>query len=96
MNQFSNMPPDRDPKLWSIAKRRVGFKRDLAAYLIVHFFLWIIWLLSSLEDYDGGIPWPVWPMLGWGIGLLFQYAEAYRFPKERAEEKEYEKLKQTL
>ncbi len=92
MNQFTSTPPEKDPKLWAIAKRRVGFKRDLLAYIFVNIFLWVIWLLTSMDEQDSGIPWPVWPMLGWGIGLLFEYAAVYKFPKGRAEEKEYEKL----
>jgi hypothetical protein len=39
------------------------------------------------------MPWPVWSMLGWGIGLLFQYLNAYGGGKKDLEEKEYEKLK---
>jgi hypothetical protein len=26
--------------------------------------LWVIWLITG-----AGYPWPVWPMLGWGIGV---------------------------
>ena len=83
----------RDPVLWAIAKRRAGFKRDLVAYFIVNSFLWIIWWLTGNRSGGYGIPWPVWPMLGWGIGLMFQYASAYTHPKENAAEREYDKLK---
>jgi hypothetical protein len=33
--------------------------------VIVMAFLVVIWLLTS----PGGYFWPIWPMLGWGIGL---------------------------
>lgn len=39
------------------------------------------------------MPWPVWSMLGWGIGLLFQYLNAYGGAKQDLVEKEYKKLK---
>jgi len=33
-------------------------------YLAVMALLWLIWLVTG-----AGYPWPVWPMLGWGIGV---------------------------
>jgi 2TM domain len=45
------------------------------------------------HEKNTGFPWPAWIMLGWGIGLVFNYAEAYRGDKETMAEKEYEKLK---
>jgi len=92
MEQQSSPAPERDPKLWAIAKRRAGFKRDLVTYLAVNAFLWCVWLLSS--DHHSRIPWPVWPTAGWGLAMVIQYFEAYSFPKENTAEKEYEKLKQ--
>ncbi len=46
------------------AKR--GFWWHLAAYVVVNAVLVVVWYSSS-----GGYFWPVWPALGWGIGLLF-------------------------
>ena len=37
-------------------------------------------------------PWPVWPMFGWGIGVLFNYFGAYKSTDHLAE-REYQKLK---
>jgi Domain of unknown function (DUF1707)/2TM domain len=34
-------------------------------YLAVIALLWLIWLVTG-----AGYPWPVWPMLGWGIGVV--------------------------
>ena len=40
------------------------------------------------------LPWPIFPMLGWGIGLAIQYMKAYHiFGESSLEQKEYEKLK---
>jgi hypothetical protein len=44
---------------------RKGFGAHAASYVIVMAFLVVIWLLTS----PGGYFWPIWPMLGWGIGL---------------------------
>jgi 2TM domain len=94
MEQQSQTPPEKDPKLWAIAKKRAGFKKDLVTYFIINAFFWLIWLFTTNSgDRDTGVPWPVWPMAGWGIAILFQYFEAYSYPKENAAEKEYDKLK---
>lgn len=94
MNQYHQPPPpDKDPELWLIAKRRVSFKYHLATYITVNIFFWILWYFSEKDSSEAGWPWPVWPMLGWGIGLFFHYLGAYVFPKENSVEREYEKLK---
>lgn len=96
MEQQSQNPENRDPKLWAIAKRRASFKKDLAYYIVINAFLWVIWLLTSYNDndYDSNkIPWPVWPTVGWGIAMIIEYFSVYKFPKEITTEKEYEKLK---
>ena len=44
--------------------------------------------------FTGPIPWPIWPTLGWGLGVAFNYFDAYSSPdKQSAIEREYEKLK---
>jgi hypothetical protein len=93
MEQITETTAPKDQKLWAIAKKRAGFKRDMVTYLAVNAFLWCIWLLT--DEYTGNkIPWPVWPTAGWGLAMVIQYFEAYSFPKENLAEREYEKLKQ--
>lgn len=88
------MEEPRDEKLWALAKKRADFQRSLASYFIVNAFLWLIWWFSSGRHGTGTrIPWPVWPMLGWGIGIFFQYLNAYGGSRTDLVEKEYEKLK---
>ena len=41
-----------------------GFKHHLTIYLLVNVFLIGIWAASG-----GGYFWPIWPILGWGIGV---------------------------
>ena len=86
-------PPDKDPQLWYIAHKRVSFKYHLATYLVVNAFFWIIWYFNGQQKTDEGWPWPVWPLLGWGIGLIFHWMGAYVLPKENSIEREYDKLK---
>ena len=83
----------KDPELWRIAQKRAKFKKHAFTYLVINGFFWVLWLLKSGGNSFGGIPWPVWPMVGWGIGLAFSYFDAYQNPKSTLAEKEYDKLK---
>jgi hypothetical protein len=88
------MEEQRDEKLWRMAKKRADFQRSLVSYFVVNGFLWFIWWFSAGRKGAGGfMPWPIWPMIGWGIGLIFQYLNAYGGSKTDLVEKEYEKLK---
>lgn len=93
-NYHQAPPPDKDPQLWQIAQRRASFKYHLGTYLVMNSFFWIVWYFSGRNLYNSGWPWPVWPMIGWGIGLFFHWMGAYVFPKENSVEREYEKLRQ--
>lgn len=74
-------PQDKDPKLWEIAQKRASFKTNLITYLVVNAFLWILWYIS-----DGkGLPWPIWPTLGWGVGIVFHYFGAYVYPEANSQ-----------
>ena len=83
-------PQQRDEQLWQLAKKRAGFKRSLASYFFVNSFLVGVWYFSSGPH---SYFWPVWPMLGWGVGIAFHYFEAYHGSKIFSAEDEYEKLK---
>ena len=85
---------EKDAVLWELAKKRADFKKSLAIYIIVNLFLWALWYFTNDYDRrDNYIPWPIWPMLGWGIGIAFQYVGAYVTIKSLSIEKEYQKLK---
>ncbi len=85
--------PERDPVLWEIAQKRASFKWNLASYIIVNTFLWLLWYFTGNRyGHESHVPWPVWPTLGWGIGIVFHYLGAYVFPKQTSAETEYEKL----
>jgi hypothetical protein len=61
-------------------KEKVGFYWHLASYLVVNGFLVAIYLLTSMANGDFYYPWPIWPMLGWGIGLLLHFLGVFVFP----------------
>ncbi|NCI45482.1 2TM domain-containing protein [Sediminibacterium sp. WSJ-3] len=74
-----------------MARARVGFRWSLACYVIVNAMLVVIWFFSSGA---GSYFWPVWPMMGWGLGLAFQYFHAYHGTKFSSAVSEYEKLRE--
>jgi hypothetical protein len=87
------MQTAKDQELWKIAKKRVGFKSHLASYIVINSFLWLLWFFTDKNEDHAGIPWPIFPMLGWGVGLMFSFLRAYVFITHNAIEKEYNKLK---
>ena len=86
----NNAAPD-DNGLWMIAKRRAAFKISAFSYLSVNCMLIAIWYFTSGA---GSYFWPVWSLLGWGIGIATQYFHAYHGYHLFSVQKEYEKLKQ--
>lgn len=87
----------KDKQLWQIAKKRVAFRRSLYLYILVNAFLWLIWLFTNIhhnkiEGWD--FPWPLYTMIGWGIGLVIQFFGAYSASTKDAVATEYEKIKQ--
>jgi hypothetical protein len=85
-----------DEELWKIAKKRAAFQQQLKLYVVVNILLWVIWYLTAYRNNVATnlLPWPVWPMVGWGIGLLFTYLDAYGNSKETTTQREFERLKQ--
>jgi hypothetical protein len=94
-DNYQPAPEGKDPVLWEIAQKRASFTRNLLSYFTVIPFLWVIWFFTG-QHYSSGsynYPWPVWPTLVWGIGLVFHFAGAYIFPQVNLVENEYQKLK---
>ena len=93
-NNYGPPPEGKDPVLWELAQRRTSFKSHFRTYLIIIGFLWLLWFFTGQRSWNyGNTPWPIWPTLGWGIGLLFHYFNAYHGSKGNGVEREYEKLK---
>lgn len=87
----------KDPEFWKVAQKRASFRTHVLIYFIMNIFFWTIWYISLRNNptppvQRDTIPWPVWPMLGWGIGVFFNYLAAYKNNTSMAE-KEYQKLK---
>ena len=50
------------------AGARAGLVPHVATYVAVMVVLVVIWLAVGLAE-GGWYPWPIWPALGWGIGV---------------------------
>ena len=82
---MTTLTPVPDLELRQAAIARLRKKRSLQAhllaYLMVNLFFNVIWLAA-----DAGFYWPVIPMFGWGIGLVFHIWDVYE-PSAPSEEK---------
>lgn len=57
-------------------KKKRDFKTHVLAYLLVNGSLWAIYAL--IAALDGAIfPWPIFPTLGWLIGLVLHAWDTY-------------------
>jgi hypothetical protein len=59
---------DEDPRRAAALKRieeKREFRTHVVAYVVVNAFLVGIWVVT-----EGDYFWPIWPILGWGIGLV--------------------------
>jgi hypothetical protein len=89
-NAASQVSSNTHDELWIVAKRRANFKRSLFTYIVMNCFFVAIWYFTS--GYNSYY-WPIWPMIGWGFGILMQYIGAYQSNNLFSTEEEYEKLK---
>jgi 2TM domain len=65
----------RERAIASLKKKR-EFGAHLLAFVLVNVFLVAIWAVTS----DGTLFWPIFPILGWGIGLVFHAWDVYGHP----------------
>lgn len=70
MDEFA-LAAFREREARQILKRR-AFYVHLAVYLAVQLMLFAIWVLVG-----GGFPWFLFPLLGWGVGVVAHGATAF-------------------
>ena len=56
---------DRDAAIERLETKR-DFRRHVVIYVAVNTMLVVIWAMSG-----AGYFWPIWPIMGWGVGLAF-------------------------
>jgi hypothetical protein len=85
-----------EDKIYEQAKKRVQARKEffihLAVYIVVNIMLVLIWAFAA----GGGYPWFLFPLGGWGIGLLSHGLRVFVFEgksDKAAIEKEAEKIR---
>jgi uncharacterized ion transporter superfamily protein YfcC len=61
----------RDQAIQRLKKKR-DFKTHVLMYVTVNVFLVVIWAIA-----DSGFFWPIFPILGWGIGVIANAWDVY-------------------
>lgn len=77
-------PNDADlrAKAEARVKAREDFRVHLLIYVLVNAMLWVIWYLGGA---DISQPWPIYALLGWGIGLVAHWYSVYGVNDQRRE-----------
>jgi class 3 adenylate cyclase len=63
----STMPSDYQAAMERIREKR-AFRIHATAYVAVNLLLIVVWALTGRQYF-----WPIWPILGWGLGLGLNY-----------------------
>ncbi len=67
-----DLPAPAGPAPRAPARSRPRLDGQTRTYLAVMALLWLVWLVTG-----AGYPWPIWPMLGWGIGVAGHQGRAW-------------------
>ena len=85
-----------EEQIYGQAKRRVEVKRGfyihLMIYIVVNLLLILIWAFVA----DGGFPWFIFPLCGWGIAIVIHFIGTFIFGEKSnraAIEKEADKIR---
>lgn len=70
--EASGSDPVRDQAITSLKKKR-DFKTHLLMYVLVNALLVVIWAFTNPD----GLFWPIFPILGWGIGVIANAWDVY-------------------
>lgn len=77
-DQESSRELDDAKDLW-MKRHRQDFHNHLRSFVIVNGVLIMMNLMTSRY------PWVLWPIMGWGIGLLFHASDTYFVSQDRIE-----------
>jgi hypothetical protein len=73
----------------AVLRKKSEFRSHVAAYFLVNAMLVAVWAMTGADFF-----WPMFPMLGWGIGLFFHGWDVYgRPPTEEQIQREMDRLR---
>lgn len=94
MTTTSISPPDTELRQAAITRLRKkrGMQAHLIAYVTVNALLIGIWWATG-----AGFFWPIIPLLGWGIGVIFNVWDVYspEQPSEERIQKEMQRMRRS-
>ncbi|WP_151526213.1 2TM domain-containing protein [Serinicoccus kebangsaanensis] len=67
----TELDPEMRKRALARIEQRKEFRQHLSIYLIIMTMLTLIWLVTSGW---GEYFWPIWPMMGWGVGVAIHGA----------------------
>ena len=82
---------DEDLRARALAslKKKREFHAHVFAYLLINSMLIVVWAMTG-----AGFFWPIFLLLGWGIGVFFNAWDVYgRGPNEQKIQREIERLR---
>jgi hypothetical protein len=84
-----------EEQIYEAARKRVeekrGFYTHFTVYIVVNIVLFLIWFFTG-----HGFPWFVFPLCGWGIGVIFHFLGVFVWGgqgSQAAIEREAEKIR---
>lgn len=75
----------RDTAVTQLKKRR-DFRGHVLVYVLVNSFLVVIWAITN----GHGFFWPIFPIAGWGIGVVMNAWDVYWRPEITEEDIQHE------
>jgi hypothetical protein len=91
MNASTTDEDLRERALKRLRKKR-EFSVHLLSYVVINAMIIVIWATVA----GGGFFWPMFPILGWGIGIIFHAWDVYQSePTEADITREMEHLRRT-
>ena len=89
------MEPKYNEERYYEAKKRVkeikGFYGNLTSYIIMSIFFIVINLLTTPKQI-----WFYWPMLGWGVGVVFHAMKVFNYMPFLGQDWEEQKIKEFM
>jgi hypothetical protein len=86
---MQQQPDDLRERALARLKAKREFTAHLLAYVLVNALLISIWAMTGADFF-----WPIFPLLGWGIGLAFHGWETYSGePSEEKIQREIDRLR---
>jgi Na+(H+)/acetate symporter ActP len=77
-----------EEQIYEEARKRVeakkGFFIHFAIYIVVNIMLVLIWAFAA----GRGFPWFIFPLCGWGIGILFHFLGVFVFSRQGARDRQ--------